>query len=599
MALNRSSSLEKSENHGQSASSDAAEVIRRSTEADAADDGPPDGGLVAWMTIVGGWLVYFCGLGFFNSYGVFQDFYVRKFMTNKTPSEIAWIGSFEIALQFFLGIPVGIAFDAGYFHHLMIGGSFIYCFSLFMVSLAQPGQYYQVFLAQGVGMGIGLAMTFLPVVTVVAHHFSRRRGFAIGILMTGGSIGGIIFPIMLNKLIFGPQGFALGVRATAAVITGLLAIANLLIRTRPPVLREGDPRLKRTSLRVLLKDMPYMTCVASGVLLTLGIFYPIFYLQLFSVKHGIDQSLAFYIVSFLNAGGFFGRLIPNFLADKVGSYNVLIPTSFACAALVLAILGVHNAAGAIMVALLYGAMNGAHISVTPALLSDISSHVSEVGIRMGFYFTMQAAAALFGQPISGALLTERFVWWRPTVFSGVCLTAGAVAYAATTGLVYDLDVILFSAFSKNQFRKFSTTLRSLRDLLLGSLPLAVGALTTRFSLKWECSYPPTHNQRSPPSTNRYHFLLRSILALGLGLELCSTRGTTLTRWQKFRRSKPVLCEYTHAHQTLGLGQTGRAGEITGGRYGRQLSDCPRITRTSERKVGNAFFCCFSHSTLTM
>ncbi|KAF8063586.1 major facilitator superfamily domain-containing protein [Lyophyllum atratum] len=423
---NRSSSSETSEKNELPVNLDIAETQRSSEGENEVDDVPPDGGLDAWMTIAGGWLIYFCGLGFFNSYGVFQDFYVRKFMTNKTPSEIAWIGSFEAALQFFLGIPVGMAFDAGYFRHLMIGGSFIYCFSLFMVSLAQPGQYYQVFLAQGVGMGIGLAMTFLPVVTVVSHHFARRRGFAIGIMMSGASIGGIVFPIMLNKLIFGRQGFALGVRATAAVITGLMTIGNLLLRTRPPVLRAGSPKPKRTPITVLLRDLPYMTCVASGVLLTLGILYPIFYLQLFSIKHGIDANLAFYMISFINAGGFFGRLIPNYLADKIGSYNVLIPASFACAALVLAILGVHNAAGGIVVALLYGAMNGAHISVTPVLLSDISTHVGEVGIRLGFYFTMQAVAALFGQPISGALLTSKFIWWRSTVFAGVCLIAGAV-----------------------------------------------------------------------------------------------------------------------------------------------------------------------------
>ncbi|RDB22327.1 Riboflavin transporter MCH5 [Hypsizygus marmoreus] len=404
---------------------DRVEVVEIN-ESSFIETAPPDGGVEAWLTIAGGWLIYFCGLGFFNAYGVFQDFYVRQFLTNKTPSEIAWIGSFEIALQFFLGIPVGIAFDAGYFHHLMIGGSFIYCFSLFMVSLAKPGQYYQIFLAQGVGMGLGLALTFLPALTVVAHHFSRRRVFAIGIMTSGASIGGIVFPIMLNKLIFGPQGFGHGVRYAAAVTTGLLIIANILMRTRAPVLREDDRRLRRTPVTVLLKDMPYMTCVVSGVLLTLGIFYPVFYLQLFSIKHGIDQNLAFYIISFINAGGLLGRLVPNFLADHVGSYNVLIPASFACAGLVLAILSVQSAAGAIVVALLYGSMNGAHVSVTPALLSDISDNVSEVGVRMGVYFSFIAAAALFGQPISGALLTKEFIWWRGTVFSGVCLVTGSV-----------------------------------------------------------------------------------------------------------------------------------------------------------------------------
>jgi len=347
-------------------------------------------------------------------------------MTNKTPSEIAWIGSFEIALQFLLGIPVGIAFDAGYFHHLMIGGSLIYCFSLFMVSLAKPEQYYQIFLAQGVGMGLGLALTFLPALSVVAHHFSHRRGLAIGIITSGASIGGIIFPIMLNKLVFGRQGFAIGVRATAGVITGLMLIANLLMRTRPPVLRGNVSKPPRTPMLKLFKDIPYMVCCISGVFVTLGLFYPIFYLQLFSIKHGINTNLAFYTVSFINAGGVFGRLIPNFLVDLVGSYNVNIPVTFACAAFVLALLGVHNAAGVIIVSLLYGAMNAAYISVTPALLSDISDDVHEVGIRMGLWFSFIAAAALFGQPINGALLTEEFIWWRGTVFSGVCIIVGGL-----------------------------------------------------------------------------------------------------------------------------------------------------------------------------
>ncbi|KAH0580325.1 hypothetical protein H2248_001833 [Termitomyces sp. 'cryptogamus'] len=381
-----------------------------------------------------------CNLAFQS---VFQDFYVREFLTNETPSKIAWIGSFEIALQYLFGIPVGMAFDAGYFHHLMIGGSMLYCFSLFMVSLARPGQYYQIFLAQGVGMGLGLAMTFLPPITVVAHHFKRRRSFAIGILTSGASIGGLVFPIMLNKLIFGPQGFALGVRATAGTITGLMIIGNMLMRTRTQSTRAEDAEMVRVPVKTLLMDIPYMVFVFSGVLLTLGIYYPIFYLQLFSVKHGINANLAFYVVSFMNTGGLFGRLIPNFLADKIGSYNVLMPASFVCAVVVFSILGIRNAAGAIIVALLYGAMNGTHTSTTPAVLSDLSINVSEVGVRMGIYFTFMglvliwscrfgpliayvAVPALFGQPISGALLTGRFIWWRATVFSGSCLLAGAI-----------------------------------------------------------------------------------------------------------------------------------------------------------------------------
>ncbi|KAF8646033.1 hypothetical protein AX16_007458 [Volvariella volvacea WC 439] len=352
----------------------------------------PDGGLQAWATVFGGWLIYFCGLGYFNAYG-WIDFYVREFLTSKTPSEVAWIGSVQIALQFFLGIPVGIAFDAGYFHYLMITGSLLYCFSLFMLSLAQPGQYYQVFLAQAIGMGLGQAMTFLPAVSVLAHHFSRRRGFAIGIMLSGASIGGIVFPIMLNKLIFGKQGFAIGVRASAGVVTGLMIIANLVMRKRPESpsggkrTDSGSDSTEKTKIPTLLRDIPYMTCIAAGVLVTFGLFYPVFYFQLFSIKHGIDEEIAFYTVSFINAGGFVGRLIPNFLADLFGTYNVSIPITFFCAVIIFVMLGINNIAGVVVVSTIYGAMNGAYISLTPALLSDISNDVSEVGVRMGLWFS--------------------------------------------------------------------------------------------------------------------------------------------------------------------------------------------------------------------
>ncbi|KAJ7730873.1 major facilitator superfamily domain-containing protein [Mycena maculata] len=338
-------------------------------------------------------------------------------MTEKSASEIAWIGSCQIALQFVLGLPVGKAFDAGYFHHLMIVGSVIYCSSLWILSLAKPNQYYLVFFAQGVGLGVGLGLTFLPALGVAAHHFSRRRGLAIGIMTSGASIGGIIFPILLNRLLF-HHGFVVGVRATAALITGLMLVANVLMRARYPETRA----VSKASLRLILSDLPYMAFVLGGILIMLGLFYPIFYLQLYSVKRGISEKIAFYTISFVNAGGLFGRLIPNFLADRVGSFNVIIPVTFLTAACVLAMLGVSNSGGIIAISLLYGAMNAGFVSMTPALLAELSNNRSEIGLRMGVWFTLTAAAAMAGQPLSGALIQGNFRW--STVFAGLSLFAG-------------------------------------------------------------------------------------------------------------------------------------------------------------------------------
>lgn len=54
-----------------------------------------------------------------------------------------------------------------------------------MLSLAQPNHYYQNFLSQGVGMGLGMGLMFLPSLTVTSHYFRARRSLAMGLVIAG------------------------------------------------------------------------------------------------------------------------------------------------------------------------------------------------------------------------------------------------------------------------------------------------------------------------------------------------------------------------------------------------------------------------------
>ncbi|KAG6861478.1 hypothetical protein C0995_016257 [Termitomyces sp. Mi166 len=157
-------------------------------------------------------------------------------------------------MPFALGVVSGKLFDKGYFRFLVITGSAIFSFSLFMLSLTQPQQYYQVFLAQGVGMGIGLGLTFVPSVSILVIHFEQRRALASGIALSGGSIGAI--------------GFAQGVRATAYLVLGCLVVANGLMRNNSAVY---GLRAKAPSLDILsfLTDVPYMMSIIGCVKLPL------------------------------------------------------------------------------------------------------------------------------------------------------------------------------------------------------------------------------------------------------------------------------------------------------------------------------------------
>lgn len=54
----------------------------------------------ALLVLASGFLVTFCSVGFINAFGVFQEYYGEVLLSSKTPTEIAWIGSFNIFCMF-------------------------------------------------------------------------------------------------------------------------------------------------------------------------------------------------------------------------------------------------------------------------------------------------------------------------------------------------------------------------------------------------------------------------------------------------------------------------------------------------------------------
>ena len=71
----------------------------------------PDGGLQAWLAAAGGACLFFCCLGFANSFGAFEQYYLTHNLRGESPSKIAWIGSVSAFAQFAAGVLGGPLFD--------------------------------------------------------------------------------------------------------------------------------------------------------------------------------------------------------------------------------------------------------------------------------------------------------------------------------------------------------------------------------------------------------------------------------------------------------------------------------------------------------
>ncbi|KAF8152955.1 major facilitator superfamily domain-containing protein [Crassisporium funariophilum] len=349
----------------------------------------PEGGLRAWLVVLGVWLAQFCTFGYTNAHGVYNDFYVREYLVEtSTSSQISWIGSVQLFFVLSVGLYSGRAFDAGYLqvYHLMIGGSILLVFSLFMISISKPEHYYQVFLAQGLGVGIAAGIMYIPAIGVVSHYFQRRRALAIGIATSGSAVGGAIHPIMLNAWFHGPLGFHSGVKASAGLVAGLLVISLLLMKPRyPPNAKKAASTL--SNMRNFLQDMPYVFMIVGTALVLAGLYYPIFFLQLNAIKNGIDPHLAFYTIAILNGASVLGRVIPNMLVYKVGAFNVVIPCVFVASILVFCTLSVKDAPGTLVFAILYGFFSGSYASLLAPMIGSLADNDREIGARMGVCFT--------------------------------------------------------------------------------------------------------------------------------------------------------------------------------------------------------------------
>lgn len=177
-----------------------------------------------------------------------------------------------------------------------------------------------------------------PPVAVVSRHLPRHRGLALGLVISGSSLGGLVWPIVLQQLLYHTDlGFGWTMRIVGFIMMPLLAAACLIVVEAPQerpqreiAARQGQeahdkksPARKKTDFSILKK--PEFGFLCSGLAIGyLGLFAPFFYVSSYAVAKGVSPSMSFYLISILNAASLFGRVLPGILADRWGHFNFMV-----------------------------------------------------------------------------------------------------------------------------------------------------------------------------------------------------------------------------------------------------------------------------------
>jgi MFS family permease len=177
-------------------------------------------------------------------------------------------------------------------------------------------------------MGISLGFVgVLPCVVLVTNWFVKRRGTALGILLTGTSIGGVVIPPLATPLM---ERF--GWRTAMILVSGLIwlvlaPLILLLVRTRPDTAAESGGE-ERTGGGITLSQAIRTSTFwifAFGAAL---IFYPIFVtsqqLILQAAKIGFSAWQSTFVLSGLFAVSVAGKFLFGFLSDRFEPHRVIL-----------------------------------------------------------------------------------------------------------------------------------------------------------------------------------------------------------------------------------------------------------------------------------
>jgi MFS family permease len=151
---------------------------------------------------------------------------------------------------------------------MLVVGNIAVIFGLFMLSLSRT--YWQVFLSQGVCMGLGAGLLYVPSLALVGLSFSRKRSLAQGIVTSGIAVGsftsgntdsmlssylritgGVAYILEFSSL-SETKDFGYAVRTMAYTATGLCVVAF-------PALLKGTSGTVLRFVAIILQSMK-LTC---------------------------------------------------------------------------------------------------------------------------------------------------------------------------------------------------------------------------------------------------------------------------------------------------------------------------------------------------
>lgn len=391
-----------------------------------------------------------CGLNF--AFGVYQELYesLDGPFAEATPAQIDLIGTLGVSLMT-IGAPFASAWTKSYSpRSITIIGGVIFALANILASFSQT--LWQFVLTQGLLLGCGTCLAYIPAVTVAPGWFKEKRGLAMGIVLSGTGIGGTIWAPVLRALNAG-IGFRNTLRLTGGVSAVLIAASGIILEWHPDTAARHRLEMRSEDSRLLpplanwqiVRSRMFLAQAAGATFQAAAYYTPVYFISTYARTLGYSSATGANFIALSNATSAIGKILLGYIADQGGRLNVLLVCTLISALSTLTLwypstITVEGGMSQnlfISYIILYSITAGAYVSLFPTVLIELFGiqHFASVN---GLLYMLRGLGTLCGTPGAAALIQPRNGSAVPMkwAFKNPSLLIGSLLASATIGCLW-------------------------------------------------------------------------------------------------------------------------------------------------------------------
>ncbi|KAI0066396.1 monocarboxylate transporter [Artomyces pyxidatus] len=354
------------------------------------------------LLLLSGFMMTFQTIGINQCYGIFQEFYTSS------ESNISSGPGNEALVSLVGTIGSGLTWSGSIFVSPLISvvpnlkvitltGVLIMSLGIILASFSS--ELWHLFMTQSLLYGVGSSLLYYPIMSLTPPFFDRHRGFAMGTVLAGSGIGGLVLAPALHILLE-----RVGIRLTLRILGLWNLVVGIpvacVVRRPPGFSRRGAARINLS----LAKRGTFMLQSLAAFLQAAGNVIPLYYLTTYSTSVlSYSSSTGSLLLAVNSATNSASRIAMGVLADHVGRQNTMIASVLLSGISVFALWMDASRARFLAFVVLYGIYAGGYNALLPTTITEVYGVQNYASVNAAIYF-IRGLGAVFGAPIAGVIL---------------------------------------------------------------------------------------------------------------------------------------------------------------------------------------------------